>query len=109
MAHRKDTLAAAAEWMVQVEKHHPTARRQSGCHGGGVTLPPGAVNVIPGEVALSLDIRGPQDARWTHCSLHCLFRRKRSQPWAWAQFQRRGSLLDRRYALRQTAIAVRRP
>ncbi|MED5699633.1 allantoate amidohydrolase [Enterobacter ludwigii] len=62
MAHRKDALAAAAEWMVLIEN---TTRQ----HGGNLVATvgelrclPGAVNVIPGEVALSLDIRGPQDA-----------------------------------------------
>ena len=62
MNHRKDALAAAAEWMMQVEN----ATLQ---HGGNLVATvgelrcfPGAVNVIPGEVALSLDIRGPQDA-----------------------------------------------
>lgn len=62
MNHRKDALAAAAEWMVQIEN----AALQ---HGGNLVATvgelrclPGAVNVIPGEVALSLDIRGPQDA-----------------------------------------------
>lgn len=62
MNHRKDALAAAAEWMMQIEN----ATLQ---HGGNLVATvgelrcfPGAVNVIPGEVALSLDIRGPQDA-----------------------------------------------
>ncbi|WP_445663050.1 allantoate amidohydrolase [Enterobacter soli] len=62
MSHRKDALAAAAEWMVMTES--ATQR-----HGGNLVATvgelhclPGAVNVIPGEVALSLDIRGPQDA-----------------------------------------------
>jgi len=62
MAHRKDALAASAEWMVMIES---TTLQ----HGGNLVATvgelrclPGAVNVIPGEVALSLDIRGPQDA-----------------------------------------------
>lgn len=62
MNHRKDALAAAAEWMVFIE--HATLQ-----HGGNLVATvgelrclPGAVNVIPGEVMLSLDIRGPQDA-----------------------------------------------
>ncbi|CAI1013625.1 N-carbamoyl-L-amino acid hydrolase [Serratia rubidaea] len=62
MQHRKDALAAAAEWMVFVER---TAGRQGGnlvATVGDVQCAPGAVNVIPGEVRLSLDIRGPQDA-----------------------------------------------
>jgi len=62
MAQRKDALAAAAEWMVAVES---TTREQGGnlvATVGELRCLPGAVNVIPGEVALSLDIRGPQDA-----------------------------------------------
>lgn len=62
MNHRKDALAAAAEWMVLIEN----TTRQRGGHRvatvGELRCLPGAVNVIPGEVALSLDIRGPQDA-----------------------------------------------
>lgn len=62
MAQRKDALAAAAEWMVVVES---TTRERGGnlvATVGELRCLPGAVNVIPGEVALSLDIRGPQDA-----------------------------------------------
>lgn len=61
MSHRKDALAAAAEWMVLIEN---TTRQQGGnrvATVGELRCLPGAVNVIPGEVALSLDIRGPQD------------------------------------------------
>jgi len=62
MAQRKDALAAAAEWMVAVES---TTRERGGnlvATVGTLGCLPGAVNVIPGEVMLSLDIRGPQDA-----------------------------------------------
>ena len=62
MNHRKDALAAAAEWMVLIEN---TTRQRGGnrvATVGELRCLPGAVNVIPGEVALSLDIRGPQDA-----------------------------------------------
>ncbi|MBT1714398.1 allantoate amidohydrolase [Enterobacter dykesii] len=62
MHHRRDALAAAAEWMVIIEN----ATRQQGGNlvatVGELRCLPGAVNVIPGEVQLSLDIRGPQDA-----------------------------------------------
>ena len=65
MLHRKDALAAAAEWMVQVE----SLTRQRGGNlvatVGTLRCAPGAVNVIPGEVQLTLDIRGPQDAPLT--------------------------------------------
>ncbi|MEM0650933.1 allantoate amidohydrolase [Klebsiella huaxiensis] len=61
MGHRKDALAAAAEWMVLVE----TLTREQGGNlvatVGTLRCAPGAVNVIPGEVTLTLDIRGPND------------------------------------------------
>ncbi len=62
MSHRKDALVAAAEWMIAVES---TTQQQGGnlvATVGNMRVLPGAVNVIPGEVSLSLDIRGPQDA-----------------------------------------------
>lgn len=61
MSHRKDALAAAAEWMVLVEI---LTREQGGnlvATVGTLRCAPGAVNVIPGEVTLTLDIRGPND------------------------------------------------
>lgn len=61
MSHRKDALAAAAEWMVLVEN---LIREQGGnlvATVGTLRCAPGAVNVIPGEVTLTLDIRGPND------------------------------------------------
>lgn len=61
MSHRKDALAAAAEWMVLVE----TLTREQGGNlvatVGTLRCAPGAVNVIPGDVTLTLDIRGPND------------------------------------------------
>ncbi|MRT47261.1 allantoate amidohydrolase [Raoultella sp. RIT712] len=61
MLHRRDALAAAAEWMVLIET---MTRQQAGnlvATVGTLRCAPGAVNVIPGEVTLTLDIRGPQD------------------------------------------------
>lgn len=55
---RKDALAAAAEWMLFIE--HAT-QAPLVATTGTLSCQPGAVNVIPGEVQLSLDIRGPQD------------------------------------------------
>lgn len=62
IAHRKDALAAAAEWMVFIE--HTTREQTSPLVAtvGTLSCAPGAVNVIPGEVNLSLDVRGPEDA-----------------------------------------------
>lgn len=61
MSHRRDALAAAAEWMVLIEH----AARQAGpelvATVGTLQCEPGAVNVIPGVVSLTLDIRSPDD------------------------------------------------
>ncbi len=61
MAQRKDALAATAEWITALE----TATLQQGAPWvatvGMVQCIPGAANVIPGEVHLTLDVRGPQD------------------------------------------------
>ncbi|MDI9224074.1 allantoate amidohydrolase [Pantoea sp. EA-12] len=61
MAHRKDALAAAAEWMVFVEQTTREQDPQLVATVGTLSCLPGAVNVIPGEVQLSLDVRGPVD------------------------------------------------
>ena len=61
MSHRKDALVAAAEWMGRGE----TLTREQGGNRvatvGTLRCAPGAVNVIPGDVTLTLDIRGPHD------------------------------------------------
>ncbi|MCS3429862.1 allantoate amidohydrolase [Klebsiella sp. BIGb0407] len=62
MSHRRDALAAAAQWMTLIES---TTRQQGGnlvATVGTLRCEPAAVNVIPGEVVLTLDIRGPQDS-----------------------------------------------
>lgn len=61
MSHRKDALAAAAEWMLYIEQTTQQQGPQLVATVGTLSCAPGAVNVIPGEVQLSLDIRGPQD------------------------------------------------
>ena len=62
MALRRDALAGAAEWMIAVEtmtrERAPTLVATVGTLG----CLPGAVNVIPGAVTLTLDIRSPVDA-----------------------------------------------
>lgn len=61
MSHRKDALAAAAEWMVFTEQTTTQHGPQLVATVGTLQCLPGAVNVIPGEVALTLDVRGPED------------------------------------------------
>ncbi|MCI0458074.1 MAG: Zn-dependent hydrolase, partial [Gemmataceae bacterium] len=57
---RQDALVAAAEFIVAVEyqAHSVDALRAT---VGTLAVAPGAVNVVPGTVKLSLDIRHPQD------------------------------------------------
>lgn len=61
MAMRQDALAAAAEFILAVERY---ARERDGLRAtvGTVAVAPGAVNVVPGSVSLSLDLRHARDA-----------------------------------------------
>jgi allantoate deiminase len=61
MALRRDALGAAAEFVTAVES---VAREQEGAVAtvGGLEVEPGARNVIPGRVVLSLDVRHAADA-----------------------------------------------
>jgi allantoate deiminase len=61
MNHRQDALAASAEWMMAVESITKQHGRQQVATIGRLSCAPGAVNVIPGEVTLTLDVRGPED------------------------------------------------
>jgi allantoate deiminase len=57
---RRDALAAAVEWMAEVE---PMARCTDGLVAtvGKITTEPNAANVIPGQVTVSLDVRHISD------------------------------------------------
>jgi allantoate deiminase len=61
MGLRRDALAAAAECVLAVEK---IARAQPELVAtvGRIEAKPGAINVIPGEVQFTVDVRAPQDA-----------------------------------------------
>jgi allantoate deiminase len=61
MEQRHDALAAAAEFVLEVERQ---ARGRPGLVAtvGQLQVQPGAVNVIPGQVDLSLDVRHADDA-----------------------------------------------
>lgn len=61
MSIRKDALAGAAEWMSLIEKTARERGKDLVATVGSLQCAPGAVNVIPGEVHLTLDIRSPQD------------------------------------------------
>jgi allantoate deiminase len=61
MEMRQDALAAAAELIVAVE-HHAHSVPGLRATVGTLSVNPGAVNVIPGSVRLSLDVRHAQDS-----------------------------------------------
>jgi allantoate deiminase len=58
---RRDALAGAAEFVSTVETY-ARARSPLVATVGMIVARPGAANVIPGEVILSLDVRHPRDA-----------------------------------------------
>jgi allantoate deiminase len=60
MGLRRDALAAAAECVLAVER---IARGHAELVGtvGRIEAKPGAINVIPGEVTFTVDVRAPQD------------------------------------------------
>jgi len=57
---RQDALAAAAQWIVEVESYAANYT-QLVATVGQMTALPGAMNVVPGEVHTSLDVRHPKD------------------------------------------------
>ncbi|WP_338091431.1 allantoate amidohydrolase [Sodalis ligni] len=56
---RKDALSAAARWIAQIDDLTVARGPQMVATVGTLQCLPGAVNVIPGEVKLTLDVRGP--------------------------------------------------
>ena len=61
MRQRRDALTAAAEFVVVVERY---TRASEGLRAtiGQLTVTPGAINVVPGEARLTLDVRDARDA-----------------------------------------------
>jgi allantoate deiminase len=96
MAMRRDALAGAAEFILLAET---LARRASPLviTVGTLTVSPGAPNVIPGEVTLSLDVRHPRD-RVRRAALKSLLiaakkiARRRELAVTWAQTQENGAV-----------------
>jgi allantoate deiminase len=60
MALRKDALVAAAQWIAEVERY-ASANASLVATVGHVEVLPGAVNVVPGRVIATLDVRHPKD------------------------------------------------
>ncbi len=61
MGSRRDALAAAAECILAVERRAGSGDDTVGTVGI-ISAQPGAVNVIPGSAAFSIDLRSPDDA-----------------------------------------------
>jgi allantoate deiminase len=57
---RRDALAAAAQWVVEVERYAANYTQLVATVGRMEALP-GAMNVVPGTVHTSLDVRHPRD------------------------------------------------
>ena len=60
MSLRSDALAAAAQWIVDVE-HYAANYTQLVATVGRITTLPGAINIVPGTVRATLDVRHPKD------------------------------------------------
>lgn len=60
MPMRRDALVAASRWIVEVE-NFALGYKQLVATVGRIEAAPGAMNIIPGEVRVSLDVRHPSD------------------------------------------------
>lgn len=71
MEYRRDALTAAAEFVGAVEQ---CARDTPGLRAtvGSLAVSPGAINVVPGEVRCSLDLRHADDAQRRTAAAHLL-------------------------------------
>ncbi|WP_413729016.1 allantoate amidohydrolase [Sodalis sp. RH22] len=61
MANRADALNTAARWIARINDIVAAHGPEMVATVGELHCLPGAVNVIPGEVRLTLDVRGPDD------------------------------------------------
>jgi len=98
MDHRRDALAAAAEWILAAEA---LAHRTPGLLAtvGFVEVSPNAVNIIPGKSRVALDIRHPLDGERTG-ALADLIKQAESLG------ARRGVTVECRMLLAQPAVAM---
>lgn len=62
MAQRRDALCAGAEFVLAVERYAQKSKELVATVGQ-ISAQPGASNVIPGEVGLTLDVRHASDAK----------------------------------------------
>jgi allantoate deiminase len=95
---RHDAVAAAAEWIVAVER---TAQSNGGLLAtvGQIEAKPGAINVIAGEVRVTLDVRHQSD---DVCAPATELLIRQAEEIA----ERRGLTLRRNVLLKQRAVAM---
>jgi allantoate deiminase len=74
---RHDALAAAAQWIVEVERY-ASNYTQLVATVGRIQALPGAVNVVPGAVHASLDVRHPRDESRHAAVAHLLTKAEQS-------------------------------
>ena len=60
MSLRQDALVAASQWIVEVSAY-ASGYKQLVATVGSLKISPGAVNVVPGSVTATLDVRHPKD------------------------------------------------
>lgn len=97
---RHDAMAAAAEWIVEVERHaNVTPSLVATC--GSVQTLPGAGNVISGEVRVSLDVRSPNDAAREAAVAHLLDA-------ATSSAAKRGAAVNAKLQMQQPAVHLDR-
>jgi allantoate deiminase len=100
---RRDALAAAAEWMTHVESLALSSIETDPpglvATVGSLTVSPGASNVIPGTVDLTLDIRHPRNSVRHTAVAGCI---RRAQVFA----QRRGLTVEHTLKLDQPAVPM---
>ncbi len=95
---RNDALTCAAEWMGEVEAH---ANHASGLVAtvGRMEVLPGAPNVIPGFVKLTLDVRHETDSTRQDAVTHFLNRAREIA-------EKRGVCVTSRFLLDQAAVPM---
>ena len=105
MSFRSDALMAAAQWMIAVEA---LAKEVPGLVAtvGLIEAKPGAVNIIPGEVVLSLDVRHAQDKVRAHAVRRLLA--KADSITRYRSMEIAGSTLVRKVSVSHTETSVQK-
>lgn len=100
MGLRHDALAAAAQWVTEVERYAANYQ-QLVATVGQLEVSPGAVNVVPGFVRATLDVRHPKDES-RHAAVANLLTK------AELAAAQRGVLVSARATSKQAAVPMNR-